>query len=208
MLPQQSLDSLSHVSKDWDGWALVTTKEFHEHSLGVFAERLAKSIKKCNVLLLDQKHINLLTNIRNTTIDIIESGFASYEAFTTSCRGFFAIYYNDLLGNFNFELKVLDTITRFACKDLDINIISHELLVTPYYINKLVKNSFGKTFRQLANERMIQKIQSRLLLTQDPISLISLDLGFEDPSNFTRFFKRHVGISPHEYREANVQKKD
>ena len=208
ILPQHSLDSLSQVSKDWDGWVLVTTKEYHEYNLGVFTGNLEKSLDKCNVLLLDHKHMDLLTSIRDTTIGIIESGFASIGAFTSSCRGFFATFYSDLLGIASFEQKLLDTITRFACKDLNITIVSNELSVTPYYINQFVKTTFGKTFRQLANEKLTQKIQLRLLFTQDPISLISLDLGFEESSNFTRFFKRHVGISPHEYREANVEKKD
>ncbi len=36
-----------------------------------------------------------------------------------------------------------------------------------------------------------------------PVSNIAFELGFEDPACFRRFFKRHVGAGPREYRDRS-----
>jgi AraC family transcriptional activator of pobA len=35
-----------------------------------------------------------------------------------------------------------------------------------------------------------------------PIAQLALDLGFEDPAYFCRFFKRRTGQSPRDYRRT------
>ncbi|MGO2240748.1 MAG: cupin domain-containing protein [Halomonas sp.] len=44
----------------------------------------------------------------------------------------------------------------------------------------------------------------RLENSQDPVSVISLSLGYESESTFSTAFKRVMGVSPHQYsRDAN-----
>ena len=52
----------------------------------------------------------------------------------------------------------------------------------------------------LANERL--KMSDILLQTTvDPIHLISKQCGYRDPNYFARAFRKHYGVSPHEYRK-------
>ena len=61
----------------------------------------------------------------------------------------------------------------------------------------------GSSFAGLIDEvRQAQALQ-RLRQTQDPIIAIAIDLGFSDPSAFSRACKRWFGKSPSEMRSGN-----
>jgi len=40
----------------------------------------------------------------------------------------------------------------------------------------------------------------RLIYIAAPVSTLAFELGFDDPAYFCRFFKRHTGLSPRDYR--------
>ena len=62
----------------------------------------------------------------------------------------------------------------------------------------------GLSYRQLTNDTRIA-IAANWLKTEDvPIAEIAYNLGYSDPSNFTRAFRRQTGISPQEFRSQDV----
>jgi AraC-like DNA-binding protein len=70
--------------------------------------------------------------------------------------------------------------------------------------------TLSNLFNKLGNKSPLQFIQDRLLLearrllthTQNGISEIAYELGFNDVQAFSRFFKNKEGISPLEYRKT------
>ncbi len=54
--------------------------------------------------------------------------------------------------------------------------------------------------KELIDRRVALEGKRLLALTADPIATIGSTLGFSDPTNFTKFFARNVGITPHEFR--------
>ena len=93
-------------------------------------------------------------------------------------------------------------------KALERNIRSHrevsfytsELSVSKSHLTKILKRSFGKPPAQLIRERLIAEAKKDLLFSKNNIAEISYALNFSEPSNFNRFFKDLVGISPNEFR--------
>ncbi len=67
--------------------------------------------------------------------------------------------------------------------------------------SKKVKKLFGKTPSVLIQERIILEAKKKLHLTYKSIKEISNELGFEDEFYFSRFFKKHVAVSPKKFRE-------
>ena len=43
----------------------------------------------------------------------------------------------------------------------------------------------------------------RLLVTNDRVSTIAYELGFDDQNYFARMFKSVFGVSPNQYRKAS-----
>jgi AraC-like DNA-binding protein len=42
----------------------------------------------------------------------------------------------------------------------------------------------------------------RLIKREESLTSVALDLGFSAPSNFSRFFKEHTGVTPSAFRRA------
>jgi AraC family transcriptional regulator, transcriptional activator of pobA len=78
-----------------------------------------------------------------------------------------------------------------------------KLSLTPNHLNALCKKQEGKTAIQFIHERLLLESKRLLYATDMQIKEISFYLNFEDVPYFNRFFKRHVGIKPLEYRMSS-----
>ena len=85
-------------------------------------------------------------------------------------------------------------------KEKSVSFYADKLLVSVNYLNRCVSSVFKKTSKQLILEVAIIHSQLLLLETNKSIASIAYELEFDDPSYFTRLFKKIVGISPSEYR--------
>lgn len=50
----------------------------------------------------------------------------------------------------------------------------------------------------------VEEAMRRLIRERESLTDVALDLGFSAPSNFSRFFKEHTGVSPSTFRKAAV----
>ena len=64
------------------------------------------------------------------------------------------------------------------------------------YFRSLFKNRFGQSPGQFLDQLRLSEAKKLLHLGQKPIREISDELGFENPYYFSRFFKKHQGLSP------------
>ncbi len=78
-----------------------------------------------------------------------------------------------------------------------------KLFITTHYLNKLCKIYKGLTSSQLIQERVITEAKRLLLHTQQTVSEIAYELGFESLSYFITFFKKKTGYTPERYRKKN-----
>jgi len=76
------------------------------------------------------------------------------------------------------------------------------LSLSPYQLNAITKASVGKTVSDLINEQIVLEAKRHLLATPNQIKEIADHVGFEDPSYFIRFFKKHTRYSPDAFRKA------
>jgi YesN/AraC family two-component response regulator len=82
--------------------------------------------------------------------------------------------------------------------------VAHLCNMSPSRFCREFKAAFDVTFVEyLANYRMTQA--KRLLANPSmPVADVAAAVGFNDPSYFTRIFRRQEGVSPSEYRAASV----
>ncbi len=77
-----------------------------------------------------------------------------------------------------------------------------EMSITPDYLNNVVKSNIGKTAKELINDRVILEAKRIGLHTQLSNKEIAYQLGFDDPSHFSKFYKNNEGISFAAFRKT------
>jgi AraC family transcriptional regulator len=95
--------------------------------------------------------------------------------------------------------RVLDYIETYLAEDLSVIELSHIACLSPYHFGKMFKCSMGTSVHQYVLRRRIERAKSMLLSRKLPLSEIALVVGFQDQSQFTTIFRRHVGVTPGAY---------
>jgi AraC-like DNA-binding protein len=70
------------------------------------------------------------------------------------------------------------------------------------YLAKVFKKETGKTVCEYVRDKRMKHAEHLLSTTRLQIQTIALHCGFVDLQYFSRLFKRHVGKTPKEYRQA------
>lgn len=67
-------------------------------------------------------------------------------------------------------------------------------------LNRIVRAETGSSVQQMIHARLAREASRWLVHVAAPVSRLAFELGFDDPAYFCRFFKRHTGLTPREYR--------
>lgn len=79
---------------------------------------------------------------------------------------------------------------------------ANRLYVPLKTLGKLTKKHFYKTPGDVVAEKLIIEAKRQLYLTENPVKEIGYSLGFRDSYYFSRFFKKHAGVSADVFRKA------
>ncbi|WP_299794760.1 AraC family transcriptional regulator [uncultured Shewanella sp.] len=72
--------------------------------------------------------------------------------------------------------------------------------LTTKKLNQIARENTGKSGKELIDSYAMLESKRLLAYSQEPISSIALKLGFSEPTNLTKFFKKHSGLTPKEFR--------
>ena len=76
------------------------------------------------------------------------------------------------------------------------------LNVTPNYLNEVIKSSINVSAKDFIQNRLILEAKRMIVFTDKSGKEIGFDLGFEDPSHFSKFFKSNTGQSLQDFKVA------
>ncbi|MFM8911530.1 MAG: helix-turn-helix domain-containing protein, partial [Flammeovirgaceae bacterium] len=71
--------------------------------------------------------------------------------------------------------------------------------VTDKRLNQATKNVFDKSPKQLIDERVVLEAKRLLAHTNESVKEISFAMGFDEPTNFIKFFRKHSQSTPVEF---------
>ncbi|MBA4853690.1 AraC family transcriptional regulator [Emticicia sp. BO119] len=89
-------------------------------------------------------------------------------------------------------------------KVFTVNEFAEQLNVHPNHLSNTLRKELGKSAKQLIHERLIFEAKSLLHTTELSVTEIAYRLRFDEPTNFTKFFKKSTGILPREYRTQAI----
>jgi AraC family transcriptional regulator, transcriptional activator of pobA len=83
-----------------------------------------------------------------------------------------------------------------------VNYYAELLCITVKKLNQITYKYAGKSAKQLIEERVLLEIKRQLIYTDHSAKEIGLLMGFNDPTNFCKYFKRYLNITPSDFRDA------
>ena len=102
--------------------------------------------------------------------------------------------------NISLVEKMKDRIDKSYSTLLSLNQIVDNLYVSPNYANKLFHEQYGITLYDYLQNVRVNEAMRLLTTTNLKHSEIAEKVGYQSSTYFTTAFKKHVGLSPKEYR--------
>jgi AraC-like DNA-binding protein len=99
----------------------------------------------------------------------------------------YTILFKNLLEDHYKEIK---SVERFALM----------MSVSEKKLNKATNQVLGKSPKEIIDERVVLEAKRLLAHTSNSIKEVGFELGFDEPTNFIKYFKKHVGKTPIEFR--------
>lgn len=152
--------------------------------LSVFNEIEMELARPNDVLKYDILH-NLLHNLlllsererRNSGFNEIRKG----EEFD------YTILFKNLLED---NYKKIKSVERYALM----------ISVSEKKLNKATNLVLGKSPKEIIDERVVLEAKRLLAHTSNSIKEVGFELGFDEPTNFIKYFKKHVSKTPIEFK--------
>lgn len=108
---------------------------------------------------------------------------------------------NDSVLNLTMRFKeALDNNISYKTKVSDICEI---LGINSKKLNTALKLTSKKSAKEHLDERVVLEIKRLLSYSELSIKEIAYDMGFEDATNFTKYFKKHTSFLPQKFREIH-----
>ncbi len=98
------------------------------------------------------------------------------------------------------DQHIEDILAGRVAHSFKIKDFAERLLIHPTHFSNTIKLVTKRSPSEFVEERLLAEAQRMLSETSMPISEICDKLTFQDPTNFTNFFKRASGKTPMEYR--------
>src|SRR5690554_2591438 len=78
---------------------------------------------------------------------------------------------------------------------------ANKLHITPDHLNRVVRARIGKTAKDYIQSRIITEAKRLLYFTDLLNKEIAFELGFNEPANFSAFFKKHTQLTPSSFKK-------
>ena len=110
-------------------------------------------------------------------------------------------------GDGNTLRTIVNYCSNHFTENLTLAILEEELHVSRHYISHLFGDKLNIGFNDFINTLRVTYASRLLRETNDSIINISESSGFNSLRTFNRAFKKHLGVSPREYRNSKTSSK-
>ncbi len=98
--------------------------------------------------------------------------------------------------------SAINYIAREFQHPLNLQQIAHHSALSVSRLAHLFREQMGVTPMEYLEEQRIGQARELLLMSDQPITWVAAEVGFEDPLYFSRVFRRRTGKSPRQWRGA------
>ena len=219
-LPSKSICISEENGKDIDLIVMIISKQYlANHKLDIINmlnEVVSVFNNPCFSLIpeersLFEQHISLLSEtsrseyayVKESVHHLVSSVFCLLGSFV--CRQ---------ITNQNIEIqsvsmrnklvfdRFLNLVKQYHTEQRNVIFYANKLCISPKYLSKIVKSVSGFSAPQLIDRFVVSQARQLLKSSDSCIKEISEELNFPCPSFFYKYFKKHTGMTPKQYRES------
>lgn len=98
----------------------------------------------------------------------------------------------------------------FMNAELTVQDLSKQLNISRHHLTEILNNDIGKNFFTFINEYRVEEVKKRLLderFEHLTIVAIAFESGFNSKSTFNSIFKQNIGMTPSQWKTAELEKK-
>ncbi len=218
ILPDQILQ-YEYVSDDFSGHIILMSKRFSDSLLLNLQERMPLffSISSNPFMPLNSEQLDILTHyyqMLQSTVLMKDNPYRSEIVKHLTQAFFYGTYhiFQGFLHNSRISGKdkkskhelllerFLNEVQMHYKQQRGIEFYAGKLCLTPKYLSKVVKETGGLSAGEWIDNYVMLEAKALLKSTNMTIQQISDELNFASQSFFGKYFKRHAGVSPKEYR--------
>ncbi|MDA3953745.1 MAG: helix-turn-helix transcriptional regulator [Bacteroidales bacterium] len=171
------------------------------------ALQLSEQEKQILLSILKQMEIEYNTNIDQYSKELIVSNI---ELLLNYCKRF---YGRQFITRVNQNKNIIIRFEKFISDYFNSNVTLNRSIpsvkycadamnLSPNYFSDLLKSQTGKNTQEHIHYYLLEKAKNLLISSDKSINEIAYELGFEYPQNFSKLFKKKLGVSPTIYRTA------
>ncbi len=90
-------------------------------------------------------------------------------------------------------------------RDYDFHQVAEDVHVSYRHFCRLFKRHLGHSPHQYLLVCRMRKAAAQLLSEDRPVKAIARDAGYHDPAQFSKLFKKKIGMSPQQFREYGLR---
>ena len=205
-----------YLNNNVKGYVLLFKEEFLNRYLN--ENEVAKTIQMFNELLVSPKTqlngyefkevTNLLTKINNEflkvsddySLRIIRSHLHILITLIhrIKSRGYDKVQLSNYLRDF---IKFQDILEKNYSKSKKVNFYADKLGFSSKKLNSIVKYITNKSVKEFIDDVIIIKAKKYLLYSDLSVKETAFKIGFNDPSNLYKYFKKHTNLTPEGFRK-------
>ncbi len=100
-------------------------------------------------------------------------------------------------------LRVLEHIQRNLDEELSLEDLAGIACFSPYHFHRIFRGMLGESVKEHVRRLRLERAAVRLKRTDDSVTMIAFDAGYEAHEAFTRAFKTMAGVAPSAFRASN-----
>ncbi len=97
-------------------------------------------------------------------------------------------------------VRTLEEFERAALDNLSLRVLAEKLRVSERQASRLLREALGTAFLAYVTSLRIERAKKQLATTDEPVTDIALETGWQSISHFNAVFRRCVGVTPSHYR--------
>ncbi|SEB81579.1 AraC-type DNA-binding protein [Tenacibaculum sp. MAR_2009_124] len=200
-----------YLKKDSQGYLICFETDFYQIQ-DIQTKKVFNTVNRVNLFSIPfnsfqniKPHFDAIYNEHTSQQSLFKKSIITH--LTLIYIELFRLLKNDIslkkTGSYEEEVleNLIELIEHNAHQQKQVSFYALSLNLTAFQLNSVLKTTLGKTCLQLLNEQLVLESKRNLLATTNQVKEIAFQLGYDDPSYFSRFFKKHTGYTPDNFRK-------